>query len=97
MAGLKITRKVGQGFSAFMHGVEIKIIFEQVRGSRVGVFRIIAPESVKIFRDELLEEGYDDDRASNASAVGDPSVAEQKPVALATQSVSAKIQTGDVG
>lgn len=96
MAGLKITRKVGQGFSAFSHGVEIKIIFEQVRGSRVGVFRIIAPESVKIFRDELLEEGYDDDRASNG-AVGDPSIAEQKPAALAAQSVSAKIQTGDVG
>lgn len=90
MAGLKITRKVGQGFSAFVNGVEIKVIFEQVRGTRVGVLRIIAPMSVEILRDELIEE-------SGHGRVLNSVVTQQMSAAQATQSVSAKIQAGDVG
>jgi sRNA-binding carbon storage regulator CsrA len=90
MAGLKITRKVGQGFSAFVNGVEIKVIFEQVRGARVGVLRIIAPKSVEILRDELIEE-------AGHGRLPNSVVTKQVPAAQATQSVSAAIQAGDVG
>lgn len=90
MAGLKISRRVGEGFSAFVNGIEIKVILEQIKGTRVGVLRIIAPKSVNIFRDELLE-------GSTNGGIPGPVVPKQAVPSQAAQSVSAAIQGPDVG
>jgi len=78
MAGLKITRRVGQSFSAFVGDVEVKVILEEVRGPRVGVLRIIAPKEVEILRDELIRGEADHGR--HIESVNDSSIVVKQAV-----------------
>ena len=90
MKGLKLTRKVGEGFTAFFGDVEMRVILEQVRSTRMAVLRIVAPKEVDILRDELLEEDDED------GGIPDPVVVKQGNPAQKSQSVSAAIRTGEV-
>lgn len=90
MKGLKLSRKVGEGFTAFFGDVELRVILEQVRGTRMAVLRIIGPKEVEILRDELLEEEDED------GGVSDPVVSKQGVPAQKSQSVSAAIRAREV-
>jgi len=91
MKGLKLSRKIGEGFTAFFGDVEMRVILEQVRGTRMAVLRIVAPKEVEILRDELLEEEDDED-----GGVPNPVVVKQGNPAQKSQSVSAAIRAGEV-
>ena len=90
MKGLKLSRKIGEGFTAFFGDVEMRVILEQVRGTRMAVLRLVAPKEVEILRDELLEEGDED------GGVHNPVVVKQGNPAQKSQSVSAAIRAREV-
>ncbi len=56
--GLVFKRKTGESFVIFVGEEEIDVILEKIENKKASI-RVIAPESIKVFRSELLEE-YDD-------------------------------------
>jgi len=53
--GLVFRRKTGESFVIFVDGIEIDVILEEITNKKASI-RVKAPNNVKVYRSELLEE-----------------------------------------